>query len=444
MNNENKLPPTILVIFGITGDLSHRYLLPALNQVASADKLSNDFKIVGVSRREINTNELYEENVRSLEKYTLPLQMDLNSLSSYNDLKDKINEISQKFSNQPEVIYYLAVPPNGVLSIIKNLGEAGLNSPHSKLLLEKPFGIDLESARSLIEETKKHFTEEQIFRIDHYLAKEMAQNIVVFLGSNSIIRSIWNNNFIESIEIDAAEEIGIENRANFYDATGALRDIVQSHLLQLAALTLMDPCSNIFDYSELPIKRLNALKQLSVATDLQTVRGQYKNYKEEANNSESKTETFVSLILQSNDPRWQGVPIRLSTGKALNEKLTEIRVHFKKEDATKENMLILRLQPRGGIEMQLWIKQPGYDRQLQKLPLEFTYSQHFDNLPDAYEQVLVDAMKSNHSLFIGSDEVETSWEILKPLQQIWSQNSDDLVEYERGSTIENILMTSKN
>jgi glucose-6-phosphate 1-dehydrogenase len=438
MNNESVLPPTVLIIFGITGDLSHRYLLPALKQVEASEKLHKNFKIIGVSRRDISVDSLFRENERGLEKHTDVLQMDLESLESYNNLKKKISDVSAGFSTTPEVIYYLSVPPAAVLPIIRNLGESGLNPPNAKLLLEKPFGVDLESAKELISETQKHFPEKQVYRIDHYLAKEMAQNIVVFLGSNTLFRSVWNSLFIEKIEIEAAEKIGIEGRSNFYDSTGALRDLVQSHLLQLAALTLMEPCSNIFDFDELPLRRLKALQALKLKTE-ESVRGQYEGYENEVGNPGSVTETFVSLLVESTDSRWKGVPIRLTTGKNLKEKLTQICVHFKKTEATEENLLILRIQPNEAIVIQLWIKQPGYERKLQKIPHEFTYNKHFDNLPDAYEQVLVDAMQSNHSLFASSDEVLESWRILQPVQSDWAMGSDVLIKYQPGSTINEIL-----
>jgi glucose-6-phosphate 1-dehydrogenase len=439
MEIRDKLPSTILVIFGITGDLSHRYLLPALNEIAAMNKLPEEFKIIGVSRRPITSDDLFRENERSLQKYGEPLQMDLDSIESYQTLKTRIDDIRSGFGSSTEIIYYLAVPPSGVMPIIHKLGEAGLNPPNAKLLLEKPFGIDFETAEDLIAETHRHFPEWQVYRIDHYLAKEMAQNIVVFLGSNTLFRSVWNNQFIERIEIDAAEQISIEGRANFYDSTGALRDLVQSHLLQLAALTLMEPCSNIFDYEEIPAKRLAALKQLTADESKGFIRGQYEGYRDEVQDRESVTETFTALTLKSNDPRWQGVPIRLSTGKNLKEKLTEIRVYFKKVDETEENLLSLRVQPNEAIIIQIWVKKPGYARELQKIPHEFTYNKHFDHLPDAYEQVLFDAMQSNHSLFAGSSEVLESWRILKAVQQKWQQGSEDLIVYKPGSTIEEVL-----
>jgi glucose-6-phosphate 1-dehydrogenase len=239
MNNNQALPPIILVIFGITGDLSHRYLLPALNQIAKSHQLPKDFKIIGVSRKDIQLADIYGKGEQLLKEHTEPFMMDLESQEAYQKLKDKVHQLSLHFKDKPQIIYYFAVPPAATLPIVRHLGNAGLNTSNVKILLEKPFGVDLESAKELIAETNKHFPEEQVYRIDHFLAKEMAQNITVFLGSNTLFRNVWNNSFIEKIEIDAAEKIGIEGRGNFYDSTGALRDVVQSHLLQLAALTLM-------------------------------------------------------------------------------------------------------------------------------------------------------------------------------------------------------------
>jgi glucose-6-phosphate 1-dehydrogenase len=204
-------------------------------------------------------------------------------------------------------------------------------------------------------------------------------------------------------------------------------------------LTLMEPCSNIFDFEELPVRRLAALRQLKLRMDNSLTRGQYEGYQDEVKNPGSKTETFVSLMAESEDERWKGVPIRLTTGKNLNEKLTEIRIYFKKTEASEENLLILPIQPREGIELQLWVKQPGYERKLQKIPLEFTFDKHFKRLPEAYEQVLVDAMQSNHSLFASSDEVLESWRILKPVQEKWSMNDDGLIIYQPGSASQEIL-----
>ncbi|MDB5161482.1 MAG: zwf, glucose-6-phosphate 1-dehydrogenase [Candidatus Saccharibacteria bacterium] len=443
MTENEVLPPTIFVIFGITGDLSRRYLLPALAQIVKAGHVEDDFIILGVSRRQVDVESVIADDVKVLRPKTQLFQMDVDNPEDYKQLDTKISELRKDFGKQAQVIYYLVVPPAGVLPIIKNLGEAGLNKNHAKLLLEKPFGSDLESARQLITQTSKYFSEDQVYRIDHYLAKEMAQNITVFLGSNAMFRNIWNNRFIEKIEIDVLESIGIEGRGDFYEPTGALRDIVQSHGLQLAALVLMEPCSDIFDFEEIPRRRLAALSNLQpVRFDSSTagvVRGQYADYKEEAGAPGSVTETFVHLKISSKDPRWEGVPITLTTGKKLNERLTEIRVHFKAAKNEKPNLLRLRVQPHEGIELGLWVKSPGYLRRLQKVPLEFSYQQHFDRLPNAYEQVLVDAMLGNQSLFASGGEILASWKILDPVIKQWQKDTSDLKIYKNGSSSKQVL-----
>lgn len=438
MEKPETLPPTILVIFGISGDLSRRYLLPALSQICKSNNLPPNFKVLGISRRDIKLEQLFSGQDSILKKHSQIFKMDLEDVGAYQLLAKKLEKLSDELSEKPQIIFYLVVPPAGVLPIIRNLGKAKLNNPSVKLLLEKPFGVDLASAGELIDQTAKYFKEEQIYRIDHYLAKEMSQNITVFLGSNGIFRGIWDNRFIENIDIVVTEKIDIENRVAFYEGTGALRDVGQSHLLQLAALTLMEPCSDIFDFEEIPRRRLAALKALR--PDLQNShRSQYEGYDQEVNNPGSQTETFFDITLKSNDARWEGVPIRLLTGKALDQKLTEIRINFKKINSATSDLLIIRVQPREGIEFYLWFKEPGYERKLQKLPLSIEYDQHFGRVPDAYEQVLVDAMKSNHSLFASSQEVLESWRILQPIQEQWSMDQSDLGRYKKGSSPEQVL-----
>lgn len=438
------LPPTILVIFGITGDLSQRYLLPALAEICNSTHLSKDFQVLGVSRRDLALDKIFKGEQTILKDYSQLFKMDLAAGEDYKKLAQELNRLGQEFAAKPQIIFYLSVPPAATQQIINQLGTAGLNQPHMKLLLEKPFGHDLSSAQELVDEIAKYFPDEQVYRIDHYLAKEMAQNITIFLGSNAIFRDIWNGQFIESIDIVVAEKIGIEGRATFYEGTGALRDIIQSHALQLAALVLMEPCSNIFDFDEIPRRRLAALKAIQpVPKDKCTelvVRAQYKGYQDEVNNPGSEVETFVSLELESSDPRWQGVPISLTTGKNLDQRLTEIQVIFKKTSASEANRLIFRVQPNEGIELDLLVKKPGYERELQKLRWSFDYDQHFPGrLPDAYEMVLVDAMRGNHSLFASSGEVLASWQILQPVLECWSMDPNDLKTYKPGSTIEQIL-----
>lgn len=424
------LPSTTIVIFGASGDLSQRKLLPALAEICQKSDFKSQLQILGLSRSKLKPHEILPRGAAGLSSQFQTLQIDYSIPDEYKKLKNKIADIDSK-----QVIFYFAVPPEAVLPVVSNLGLAGLNTSKFKLLMEKPFGTNLKSAKKLIDAIDSHFKEEQIFRIDHFLAKEMAQNIAVFLGSNAIFRDVWNNRFIEKIEITAEESIGIEGRGQFYEQTGAFRDIVQSHLLQLAALTLMEPCPDVFDFSQMRNRRLAALKLMKVNKD-SIVRAQYEGYTEEIGNSDSNVETFAALELESSDPKWRGVPIRLVTGKRLNEKLTEIKIFFKKAQSAQSNLLRLRVQPREGIELELWIKKPGYEQELQMLPLDFNYGQYFDRLPDAYEQVIVDAVRGRANLFAGSQEVLASWQILQPILDI---SDGSLTTYKPGSTVDEVI-----
>lgn len=430
-----KLPTTTLVIFGVSGDLSRRYLLPALAEICRSTDVSAQLSILGLSRRELAAEGVLPKSAAGLADRFAVFQMDYEQAGDYKQLKAKLEELACQ-----QVIFYFAVPPQAVLPIVRHLGTSKLNGPKHRLLMEKPFGTDLKSARTLINEISRHFKEEQVYRIDHYLAKEAAQNISVFLGSNVLIRDLWNNRFIEKIDILAEEKIGVENRAEFWEQTGTLRDFVQSHLMQLAALVLMEPCPDVFDFSMVQPRRLAALKSLELAAPGAAVKAQYQGYRQEAANSKSKTETFVSLELKSNDPNWQGVPITLTTGKRLKEKLTEIRVYFKKTQSAQTNLLTLRIQPKEGIELELWVKKPGYEQELQKLPLDFSYQQYFDRLPEAYEQVIVDAMRSRNNLFASSAEVLASWRVLQPLLKNWDDREPFI--YKSGQTAEQVIQNT--
>jgi glucose-6-phosphate 1-dehydrogenase len=428
-----KLPSTTLVIFGVTGDLSRRYLLPALAEICESSDVRASLKITGVSRRPLNPDTI-PAGAESLRQRFSFLQMDYQRPGDYDQLKTGLEE-----DGTDQVIFYFAVPPQAVLPIIKALGAAKLNTSKYRLLMEKPFGTDLKSAEALIDEISRHFKEEQVYRIDHYLAKEAAQNISVFLGSNALFRDVWSNKFIERIEIVAQESIGIEGRTDLWEKTGTLRDFVQSHLMQLAALVLMRPCPDVFDFSEVRPRRLAALKKLKLAGAGAAVKGQYDGYRREAGNPGSNIETFVSVELKSDDPDWRGVPISLTTGKRLNEKLTEIRVYFKKTQTAQTNSLKLRIQPKEAIELELWVKKPGYEQELVKQPLDFSYQQYYNRLPEAYEQVIVDAIRSRNNLFASSEEVLASWKILQPLLSGWDERAPHI--YKPGLTAEEVQNT---
>lgn len=432
------LPATILVIIGITGDLAQRKLLPAIREIAQVNALPDSFRIVGISRRELTLKDVAPADDDFWEHHLELRQMDLDDTAAYHDLATQLEGIERSLGGSAQKLFYLSVPPDAAQTIIQKLGDAGLaEAPRTKLLLEKPFGTDLSSAEQLVKNLEAHFKEEQVYRIDHYLAKEMAQNLVVFRSANPVFSQTWNSKFIASIEVIACETLTIEGRSTFYEQTGALRDVVQSHLLQLVALTLME-LPKLDDWQSIPRLRCEALSAIAPAKT--AMRGQYEGYKEEVKNPDSAVETFVSLQLESTDPRWKGVPIKVTTGKALDQQFTEIRVAYRGEGNTEANLLTLRVQPDESVQIALWVKKPGYERQLQQIPLSFKYSHHFeDKLPDAYERVFMDAMRSDHSLFTTSQEVLASWKILAPVQAAWEKSSDDLGVYKKGSSPQDII-----
>lgn len=421
---------TKLVIFGITGDLAQRKLLPALANIIEAGQ-AEELSIIGVSRRAVEQFEVLGDH-HQLSGTTSLFQMDLDNPDDYAKLRDYI---AQKDDEQ--VLFYLSVPPESASGIVENLGRAGLNGQHNKIMLEKPFGRDTTSAQAMIDHTAAYFHESQIYRIDHYLAKEMAQNIVTFRARNAMFAHLWSNQYIERIEVIALESISIEGRAAFYEQTGALRDVLQGHLLQLLALTLLQLPNNELDWDELPAARKAALDAVQPIDPSKTVRAQYDGYKDEVGNPSSLAETFVSVELESTDPAWQGVPLALTTGKALDAKKTEVRVHFRRQNERQSNFLIFKIQPSEGIAIDLVTKKPGYDMEVEHQKLSYMYPAD-ERMPDAYEQVLVDAIASRKSLFATSGEVLRAWEIVAPLQEAWA-GKDSIDTYAQGSKAGEII-----
>lgn len=424
---------TKLLIFGITGDLGTRKLLPALEQIIGTGDF-NDLSIIGVSRHDVNVDELLSGlgNKDLLLAKLSMFKMNLDDDSDYRILKGHL-----ALAEDEQLLIYLAVPPKAVSEIVEHLGEAGLNTPNVKILFEKPFGTDYESAKIVTEQTAKYYDESQVYRIDHFLAKEMAQNIVAFRGRNALFNDIWNKGFISSIEITSKQKIGIEGRVHFYEQTGALRDLVQGHLMLLLTLVLMDIPDN-FEWNEMPRLRLEALNHLEPANPAEAVRGQYQGYKAEVGNPDSKVETFVRLKLRSNQENWKDVPISLVTGKALNEEKTEIKIRLKSNDGVEGNSLVFTIQPVGGIDIEIFAKKPGYGREFETRHLCFNYPEDA-KLPEAYEQVLVDAIMSEKSLFTGSGEVIRSWEILQPLLDAWKNSNESPKVYPVGSDVSSII-----
>lgn len=416
---------TTLVIFGITGDLSRRKLIPAFQRVYASGAADN-LHILGVSRRQFDVKELVGETLAPI---TEAISMDLLQPGDYTRLFKACDT-----STDNQVIIYLSVPPLAVSQIVRQLGHAGFGLPNVKLLLEKPFGVDETSAKEMITDIKACFSETNVYRIDHYLAKEMAQNIVAFRASNALFSQAWNSTFIDRIEVIASELIGIEGRTDFYEQTGALRDVLQGHLMQLLSLVLAD-IPEKFDWNELPKLRAKALEALKPADPSLSIRAQYDTYQAEVNNPGSMVETYVSAQLESIDPKWQGTKFILATGKGLDVKTTEVREYFRKTREGQRDRLRFRIQPNEGVDIALFAKKPGYDREFEPQTLSFSYAPD-KVLPDAYEQVLVDAIRSNKSIFSSSSEILASWHVLQPLLNAWDMNAQPLHIYPKGARID--------
>jgi glucose-6-phosphate 1-dehydrogenase len=350
-------------------------------------------------------------------------------------------------------IYYMATPPGVFPNIIDLLGLTGQLTEYNgwrRVVIEKPFGTDFESARSLNEQIHKTLNENQIYRIDHYLGKETVQNILVTRFANTIFEPLWNRNYIDHVEVTVAEQVGVEHRARFYDSVGVLRDMFQNHLLQLVSLVAMEPPAS-FDATALrneKVKVLSSIRPMKEEDVIQnTVRAQYKGYREEEGvNPNSMTPTYAALKLQINNWRWQGVPFYLRSGKRLKEKLSQITIQFKeppnllfttKQDRLTPNMLVLYLQPDEGVHWRFEAKVPDTISQLRSVDMEFHYEDSFGKtaLPEAYERLLLDTISGDASLFTRADEVETAWGLIDPILELWEapQKQQPLAFYEAGS-----------
>jgi glucose-6-phosphate 1-dehydrogenase len=453
------LEPAIIVIFGITGDLAQRYLLPALYHLIKDDLLNEQTEIVGVTRGTTTTEQLLEkvelcaneadkvcdpEALKAMHERITMFQMDLDDPAAYDALLAKLNGLEEQKGLCMNRLHYLSIPPQAYRPVVHLLGERGLNAScqHdravSRLLVEKPFGFDLNSARELIDEIAAVFEEDQIFRIDHYMAKETVQNILTFRFQNPIFEALWSRKHIASIEISAREKIGIQGRAAFYDPLGALRDFIQSHLLQILGIVAMDEPATL-DSEHIHASKQALLEQIEPVAIKErperAVRGQYQGYREEVKNPESVTETYAEITVFIDNDRWREVPVKLLTGKALDERKTEICVTFHGAPDAANNQLRFRIQPNEGIELDLITKKPGYNQELQTTVMDFSYRNDFDNHghPNAYERVLVDAVRGDHTLFATSQEVLASWRVVQPVLDSWAAQTDDLILYKPGS-----------
>ncbi len=459
--------PTILVIFGATGDLSRRKLLPALFDLYENNLLPDMFKIVGMARRGLSDEDYRVFAKEAIEKekkgkcdeiildkflnYLVYHSGDFSTPENYKKLSEKLISIEDSFGACSNKLFYLAVSPSFYDVIFKELADSGLTIPcnqeigWTRVLVEKPFGEDIKTAKKLDETLGLLFKEEQIFRIDHYLGKETLQDILMFRFSNLIFEPIWNNKYIEKVELILNEEIDIEGRGSFYDRIGALRDVGQNHILQMLAFIAMDNPKE-FNAEEIRKNRASVIEKLKVVPkhNLQNyvLRGQYDGYKnEDGVVPNSKTETYFKIKAFIGNDRWRGVPFILESGKALDKKRAEINIHFKKMEAClcppgveqpHSNVLTFRVQPDEGISILFWVKKPGVEMQLEPKKLSFSYKDEDAKRITAYERILFDAIIGDQTLFTSTKEVSAAWEFITPILENWDDL--ELHEYKKGAT----------
>lgn len=449
----------ILVIFGASGDLTKRKLIPALFELYTRHFLPDSFAIVGASRSPLSDDEFRKiadeflpDNKETAEfkkmLYYQPVSPD--NVKDFEKLKLRMEALGKEQNIAPNFIFYLSTPPSLYEIIPKQLWQTGLSQSSQffrRLIIEKPFGTDLESAKNLNINLLNYFSEEQIYRIDHYLGKETVQNLLVTRFSNGIFEPLWNHNYIERVEITSAESLGVEGRGGYYDHSGALRDMLQNHLLQLVGFVAMEPPvvieANAIRNEILKVfQSLRPIPENRVSTCV--IRGQYTEsrikgekvagYRDEPGvDPLSRTETFVALKFFIDNWRWAGVPFYIRTGKKLPTRVTEIVIHFKtvphhlfnSPGTTVNNQLIIRIQPDEGILLKFGMKTPGAGFQVQTVNMDFHYSSlASDFLPSAYERLLLDCMQGDATLYTRGDAVEQAWKFVQPVLNAWETNPE--------------------
>jgi glucose-6-phosphate 1-dehydrogenase len=491
---EERVPePAAMVIFGASGDLTHRKLLPALYSLTRDRLLPARFAIIGFARRAVSDDAFREEMRAACSEFARRRPIDPELWASfarniyyqqgeYEDpasflaLKQRLTEIEKTQGLHGNRVFYLATPPSSFASVIRSLGQAelapkpappgtpkppGAAPPFARVIIEKPFGTDLETARALNRDVHEALDERQIYRIDHYLGKETVQNLLVFRFANGIFEPIWNNRFVDHVQITGAESIGVEARGGYFEQAGSMRDMVQNHLLQVLSLFAMEP-PIAFDPDSVRDEKLKVLKALRFIPESDferhVVRAQYvagsnggqsvRGYREEPNVSPtSTTETFVALKLFIDSWRWAGVPFYLRSGKRLPKRVTEIAVYFKEAphllfgrrgESIRPNVLAIRIQPDEGIALNFGSKLPGPAMEIAPVSMEFRYGSSFGvEPPEAYERLLLDCLLGDSTLFTRADEVEASWTWVSRIHRRWAeeaaQGKTALATYPAGS-----------
>ncbi|MCI4643169.1 MAG: glucose-6-phosphate dehydrogenase [Hyphomonadaceae bacterium] len=455
-----------IVIFGGTGDLSQRKLLPALFHRWKDGQVPEGSRIIGSARTDMDTDgyvafakeacqRAQGEDWKESEWTEFAKLLDYQALDA-TDPKADWKELKGKLSkNVPVRVFYLATSPRLYVEICGAVSRAGLITPDTRVVLEKPIGTNLASAQEINEGVCAYFDEHQIYRIDHYLGKETVQNLMVLRFANLLMEPVWNRAAVDHVQITVAEDLGLEGRAGYYDRSGALRDMVQNHLLQLLCLTAMEPPATLEgdDVRTEKIKVLQALRRFTPAmAEKNSVRGQYtagmvkgkpvKGYLEELEDGQSDTETFVAIKTEIENWRWAGVPFYLRTGKRMASRRSDIVIQFKPvphsifgDSETQANRLVIRLQPDEGVRLFVQIKEPGPGGlRIKSLPLNLSYAENFTvRYPDAYERLLMDVVRGNLALFMRRDEVEAAWAWIDELIEAWEEKELQVESYAAGS-----------
>ncbi|MGH3082830.1 MAG: glucose-6-phosphate dehydrogenase [Gaiellaceae bacterium] len=460
--------PCVLTIFGASGDLTRRKIFPALYSLALRKLLPEQFAVVGIARTEHSTEEFvaameaavrefgrdeFREDVwERIAAVTRYVSTDFAHERGQDMVAETLTELDEQLGTRGNRVYYLAVPPTAMPELVQELGERRTTTGWVRLIVEKPFGRDLASARELNELLARYFTEDEVFRIDHYLGKDTVQNLLALRFANGIFEPIWNRQFIDHVQITVAESIGIEGRAFYYEQAGAIRDIFQNHLLQLVALTAMEPPVD-FDAEFVRNEKVKVLKAISTPNPRFVVRGQYgrgfiegvevPGYREEPDVApDSTTETFVAARLFVDNWRWADTPFFVRTGKRLPRRETTIAIQFKRaphppfEDlsALRPNVLFVHIQPNEGVSLAIGAKVPGEGMQVRTVHMDFLYGGAFrTGLPDAYERLIVDTMLGDSTLFTRADEIEEQWALVDAIAAAWKRERPNFPNYAAGT-----------